>query len=469
MGSRPTRHAATLDARVGLQSGSKQRKEFWVHCDRRAIAVRDLVDAEEFYVQVLGAIFGATLANRYGLNTDELRQGRRTAALARRHGADDDADELALPYSRVILGAARQAHVYLHLTGQHRQEPPPEQLIGAPRLGFAVTTEQMERAVEILTRAGIAFDGPHDFAPSCRVARALYLKDPSGNFLELCCPAPQSSMVEAKGHTLDVAGELLTNRAPLRGGEIHHLVLAVADLARARPFYEEALGLPVVGDELLPTDGPQLVFGLAHGAYLVLTEAAAVPPDAPVVCSYFSLAPAEWPGLEERLQRFGVPAAPDPQGGLHGVGESRLRVRDADEHELDLHTFADEFYDVPAAGRGKITAGRIADFPVGSVTRVPEGKFYLVHLDGGFLALSEVCTHRQFTVTYQPEHFCFACPLHGNRYSRTGMLIHRGAREATPPLHVYRIEFQDDRIMVDTDVSLARTDTEGAALVLPPA
>jgi nitrite reductase/ring-hydroxylating ferredoxin subunit len=103
------------------------------------------------------------------------------------------------------------------------------------------------------------------------------------------------------------------------------------------------------------------------------------------------------------------------------------------------------------------------------VKRVAAGKFYLVHLPAGFLAISEVCTHRQFSVVYQPERCRFYCPLHGNRYSRTGALTHRGSREKTPPLQTYPISFENGSIVVDTDHSTPRTPEEANVMVSVPA
>ena len=43
---------------------------------------------------------------------------------------------------------------------------------------------------------------------------------------------------------------------------------------------------------------------------------------------------------------------------------------------------------------GVVTVGKLEDFPPGSVTHMPNGRFYLVRLaDGGLLALYQRCTH----------------------------------------------------------------------------
>lgn len=251
-------------------------------------------------------------------------------------------------------------------------------------------------------------------------------------------------------------------------GEIHHTILEVADLARASAFYAKVLGLRDAGRDIWPEERPTASLETGGGDWIVLVEEPSRRPPWPGECLYLTLEPDEWRDVHRRVADAGCHQPPDPNGGLRGAGELRFRVSDPDDHVLELHAFEPAFYETPAAGRGKIRAGRIDDFPVGSVTRVPEGRFYLVRLDGGFVCLSEVCTHRQFTVRYQPERHRFACPLHGNRYSRTGRLIHRGARSDTPPLCAYPIAFVDGMVVVDTDVLLPRGPEEADQLVPAP-
>lgn len=157
-------------------------------CDRHALPVDDLVEAERFYGDVLTEIVGGYLANRYGLTTEELLQARKAAALAARRGYRQQAEAMALPFSRVILGVPAQAHVYLCLADRHLQEAPPDQLRGTPRLAIAATPDQLARAATVLATHGVRFEGPVHYAQPSPIASALYFRDPSGNFLEFCCP-----------------------------------------------------------------------------------------------------------------------------------------------------------------------------------------------------------------------------------------------------------------------------------------
>ena len=151
---------------------------------RRAIEVNDLVLAEEFYGKVLVEILGGHLDSRYMLTTEEMLESQRRVP----RGNGQVADQFFFgrpPYTKVLVG---RTSILLHVAPRHIQEPPPEQLRGTPRLALTATQEQLDHASTVLTAHGIAFEGPIDHAAPSPVARSLYLKDPSGNFLELVCP-----------------------------------------------------------------------------------------------------------------------------------------------------------------------------------------------------------------------------------------------------------------------------------------
>ena len=152
-----------------------------MRCERVALAVDDLVEAEEFYAGIMVEILGGYLANRYLLTTDEVLQAQRATALATRRG---EAPTAALPFTRVIVGGA---HLYLCLSDCHIPAAPPEQLRGTPRVALSTTEEQLARAVVVFEREGVRYEGPVSYPPPSWIAQAVYLRDPAGNFLELAC------------------------------------------------------------------------------------------------------------------------------------------------------------------------------------------------------------------------------------------------------------------------------------------
>jgi catechol-2,3-dioxygenase len=154
----------------------------------RAIVVDDLVLAERFYADILGReVFGrGSVDTRYMLSTDELLEARhRTASRANTDGESDFWVNRP-PHSNVTVGKAK---VSIYLADYHVQAPPPEQLRGAPRIAFSATNEQIDRAVDVLSDHEVPFAGPVEHPEPSLVERSIYFKDPSGNFLELCCPS----------------------------------------------------------------------------------------------------------------------------------------------------------------------------------------------------------------------------------------------------------------------------------------
>lgn len=240
-----------------------------------------------------------------------------------------------------------------------------------------------------------------------------------------------------------------------RVGDFHHLLLTVADLERSEPFYRDILGLNPLGRDLWPEDGPNTTFVTDAGNHIVLIQLLHVRPVGPWSYTHFQLSPDEWRGVEARLRAAGA-CVDEPPGELHPVGELELWSRDPDGHLMLFRAQEPRAYEVPPARRGKIVAGRLGDFPVG-VTRIARGKFFLVRREEGLLALSEVCTHRQFTIQWRPERHGFLCPLHRCQFTQTGRVIRCFAGAVgSPPLHAYPIELTDGRIVVDTDITIVR-------------
>jgi len=157
-----------------------------VEFDHSAIAVNDLDLAEHFYVEILGQIVGnAYVQMRAPTSTEDIIRRFKTLMDGRASRSSEVVYRGATPHSTARVG---QAVIPFSIYQTHVQEPAPEQLRGLPRLAFHVTGEQIEKAVEVLSRYRVPFEGPVDYPAPCLIARALYFKDPSSNFLELSCP-----------------------------------------------------------------------------------------------------------------------------------------------------------------------------------------------------------------------------------------------------------------------------------------
>lgn len=117
-------------------------------------------------------------------------------------------------------------------------------------------------------------------------------------------------------------------------------------------------------------------------------------------------------------------------------------------------SFANYFWPLKTGFFGqRINIGPLSQYPVGSVTRVDAGKFYLVRTEEGLIALYWRCTHLGCTVPWRPEERadvggCFCCPCHGSQFNRVGEKI---GGPAPRPLDYFPVEVDaDGNVWVDT-------------------
>jgi len=105
-----------------------------------------------------------------------------------------------------------------------------------------------------------------------------------------------------------------------------------------------------------------------------------------------------------------------------------------------------------------VVAGPVDEFQPNSVTAFQRGKFYLVRLeDGGFLALSRVCTHLGCTVPWIEEQRRFACPCHASAFDIRGDVLNPPAPRA---LDLFAVRIENGIVKVDTGKSTRRDSFE---------
>lgn len=103
---------------------------------------------------------------------------------------------------------------------------------------------------------------------------------------------------------------------------------------------------------------------------------------------------------------------------------------------------------------GLINAGKVDDFPAGSVTHIANGRFYLARLvDGGFLALYQRCTHLGCSVPWDQEAGQFVCPCHSSSFSVEGEVLNPPAPR---PLDLFAITIAEGIVQVDTSKPIQR-------------
>jgi cytochrome b6-f complex iron-sulfur subunit len=112
------------------------------------------------------------------------------------------------------------------------------------------------------------------------------------------------------------------------------------------------------------------------------------------------------------------------------------------------------------SGHGVIDTGPVAEFTPGSVTAFPAGRFYLVRLqDGGFLALSSICSHLECSVPWNPKDGRFVCPCHGSVFELTGAVLNPPAPR---PLDLYAVAIEGGIVRVDTRRRIRRQRFESS-------
>ena len=105
---------------------------------------------------------------------------------------------------------------------------------------------------------------------------------------------------------------------------------------------------------------------------------------------------------------------------------------------------------------GKVLAGRPDDVPLGVPRYVRDGKFYLVRVPEGLLALYQKCPHLGCVVPWRPDDPSedplaprgrFNCPCHASIYDRYGVRIDGPAPRS---LDLMKIELIAGQLVVDT-------------------
>lgn len=241
---------------------------------------------------------------------------------------------------------------------------------------------------------------------------------------------------------------------PMTDRPVHFykLMLEVSDLDRSEIYYRDDMGLELIGRNLWPGDPPNATFRTADGSYVELVQVDEVKPDGAGVHRNFMLPEEDYWVVYQRLKARGWERQNyRTEMGVRSATEVTCSVYDPDKHRIQLTAWRNP-YTAPAAQRGKIVAGRIEDFAIGSMTHVREGGFFLWRTAEGFQALNQVCTHLQCTLAYQKEHYQFFCYCHGRRFQRNGEQV--AIHPDVEPLHRYAIEFADGQVVVDTDTSL---------------
>ena len=96
-------------------------------------------------------------------------------------------------------------------------------------------------------------------------------------------------------------------------------------------------------------------------------------------------------------------------------------------------------------------AGTLEEFSPGSVTLIAENSTFIVrNEDGGIYAISAVCTHLGCLTRWNEHSGEIACPCHGTKFSKTGIVLEGPSAKTLPRFAVSLNE--KNEIIVDKAV-----------------
>ena len=238
-----------------------------------------------------------------------------------------------------------------------------------------------------------------------------------------------------------------------------HMVIHVTDLDRSEKFYVDAFGLEIVGRDLVIDDGPTSLLAMNTRQRILLVEVPEVTPIRPNSSSIhhaWLMTIDELNRCRERVENMGFDTT-DSRAQFRAMGEYSMDVFDPDGHRYQVQAYAPESTAIICENTGPITCGNLDDFPVGTVKPFVKGKFFLVRLEDGFLALSRWCTHLNGMLAWKKEHFHFICPMHGARFGRSGIM--QETSRPCPPMRLHPIHIDETgAVVVDPETTLLRED-----------
>jgi len=107
-------------------------------------------------------------------------------------------------------------------------------------------------------------------------------------------------------------------------------------------------------------------------------------------------------------------------------------------------------------------AGKVSDFKKGEVVPFRKEKAFIVRIEGGFLAISSVCTHLHCIVNWNEIHKKFECPCHGAKFNQVGEVL-----EGPPPrpLDLYKLQIVAANLVIDKERVIERKKFDPSQLV----
>ena len=227
-----------------------------------------------------------------------------------------------------------------------------------------------------------------------------------------------------------------------------HLVVDVTNLERSEKFYQEIFGLDLIGRNLVNEGTRNSLLAMNTRHRVVLYEVPEVQPFRPnsnSVHHAWYLTPEQFDRAEERLKAAGFDIA-DSRAQFRPLGERNMDIFDPDGHRYQVQVHGPESREVIIEDVGEVVCGNVHDYSVGDVKAFTKGKFFVVRLEDGFIALSRWCTHKNGLLTWKKEHWHFRCPMHGATYNRKGEAS--SYCQEVSPLRMHPLTIADDGTII---------------------
>jgi predicted enzyme related to lactoylglutathione lyase len=160
--------------------------------DHAAVQAIDVEWEEKFYLGHLGLAHDYVVgwrtadyarARLWGDGKEEMAPGCRR--WDKRYNVMHGKDPVPRPNVQLFVKTG-DGVLGTYIAVDHIQEPPEEQIVGVPRLAFAIRREDVDAVAERLSDWG-PIVGPVTHPASSPRRVSIYCKDPGANFLEFCC------------------------------------------------------------------------------------------------------------------------------------------------------------------------------------------------------------------------------------------------------------------------------------------
>lgn len=107
-------------------------------------------------------------------------------------------------------------------------------------------------------------------------------------------------------------------------------------------------------------------------------------------------------------------------------------------------------------------AGKVTDFKVGEVIPFRKERTFILRTEGGFLAISAICTHLHCIVNWNEMLKKFECPCHGAKFNQNGEVL-----EGPPPrpLDLNKLQIVAGNVVVDRTSPIERSKFEPSQVI----